>query len=174
MDTPMLEKSNLDEDKEGKAVDPSHYRAFADADQAGCQDTRRSTCGSLQLLGDRLISWSSKRKKSAAISSMEAEYIALSGCCAQILWMRSQLTDYGHGFNKIPIKTIDMTIDQQATLDEALVPHACRLRIGRRNFRLLSDISSKESTLQLVYDVLRQTPFFKAFLVTVDVPEIYM
>ncbi|GKE27683.1 hypothetical protein Tco_1443067, partial [Tanacetum coccineum] len=50
-----------------------------------------------------LITWSSKRQKSAAISSTEAEYIALSGCCAQILWMRSQLTDYGLGFNKIPM-----------------------------------------------------------------------
>ncbi|GJT23477.1 retrovirus-related pol polyprotein from transposon TNT 1-94 [Tanacetum coccineum] len=121
VDTPMVEKSKLDEDKEGKAVDPSHYHgtvnrglwypkdssialtAFADADHAGCQDTRRSTSGSMQFLGDRLISWSSKRQKSAAISSTEAEYIALSGCCAQILWMRSQLTDYGFGFNKIPM-----------------------------------------------------------------------
>ncbi|GJW65449.1 hypothetical protein Tco_0117333 [Tanacetum coccineum] len=42
-------------------------------------------------------------KKSAAISSTEAEYIALSGCCAQVLWMRSQLTDYGLRFNKIPM-----------------------------------------------------------------------
>ncbi|GJW81235.1 retrovirus-related pol polyprotein from transposon TNT 1-94 [Tanacetum coccineum] len=65
--------------------------------------TRRSTSGSIQLLGDRLVSWSSKRQKSAAISSTEAEYIALSGCCAQVLWMRSQLTDYGFGFNKIPM-----------------------------------------------------------------------
>ncbi|GKA99126.1 hypothetical protein Tco_0827063 [Tanacetum coccineum] len=48
-------------------------------------------------------SWSSKRQKSTAISSTEAEYIALSGCCAQILWTRSQLTDYGFGFNKIPM-----------------------------------------------------------------------
>ncbi|GJU44494.1 hypothetical protein Tco_1201760 [Tanacetum coccineum] len=77
--------------------------AFADADHAGCQDTRRSTSGSIQLLGDRLVSWSSKRQKSAAISSTKAEYIALSGCCAQVLWMRSQLTDYGFGFNKIPM-----------------------------------------------------------------------
>ncbi|GKF62652.1 hypothetical protein Tco_0182706 [Tanacetum coccineum] len=59
----------------------------------------------MQFLGDRLVSWSlsSKRQKSTAISSTEAEYIALSGCCAQVLWMRSQLTDYGFGFNKIPI-----------------------------------------------------------------------
>ncbi|GJZ92121.1 retrovirus-related pol polyprotein from transposon TNT 1-94 [Tanacetum coccineum] len=77
--------------------------AYADADHAGCQDTRRSTYGSMQLLGDRLISWSSKRQKSAAISSTKAECIALSGCCAQVLWMRSQLTDYGLGFNKIPM-----------------------------------------------------------------------
>nr|GFA76908.1 retrovirus-related Pol polyprotein from transposon TNT 1-94 [Tanacetum cinerariifolium] len=47
VDTPMVEKSKLDEDKEGKAVDPSHYRAFADADHAGCQDTRLSTSGSV-------------------------------------------------------------------------------------------------------------------------------
>ncbi|GJR85757.1 retrovirus-related pol polyprotein from transposon TNT 1-94 [Tanacetum coccineum] len=77
--------------------------AYADADHPGCQDTRRSTSGSMQLLGDKLISWSSKRQKSAAISSKEAEYITLSGCCAQVLWMRSQLTDYGLGFNKIPM-----------------------------------------------------------------------
>nr|GFC73983.1 uncharacterized mitochondrial protein AtMg00810-like [Tanacetum cinerariifolium] len=70
----------------------SALTAFADADHAGCQDTRRSTSGSVQFLRERLISWSSKRQKSAAISSTEAEYIALSGCCAQILWMRSQLS----------------------------------------------------------------------------------
>ncbi|GJU26525.1 retrovirus-related pol polyprotein from transposon TNT 1-94 [Tanacetum coccineum] len=151
VDTPMVEKSKLDEDKEGKAVDPSHYHgmigtllylianrpdlqfaicmcaryqarptekhlhavkrifrylrgtvnrglwylkdssialtAFADADHAGCQDTRRSTSGSMQFFRNRLISWSSKRQKSATISSTEAEYIALSGCYAQILWM---------------------------------------------------------------------------------------
>ncbi|GJX77448.1 retrovirus-related pol polyprotein from transposon TNT 1-94 [Tanacetum coccineum] len=132
VDTPMVEKSKLDEDTQGKAVDPTHYRgmvntlmyltssrpnlglwylkdsaiartAFADADHAGCQDTRCSTSGSMQLLGDRLVCWSSKRQKSVAISSTEAKYIALSGCCAQVLWMRSQLTDYGLGFNKIPM-----------------------------------------------------------------------
>ncbi|GJR41897.1 hypothetical protein Tco_1310000 [Tanacetum coccineum] len=56
-----------------------------------------------QFLGHRLVSWSSKKQKSTAISTTEAEYIALSGCCAQILWMRSQLRDYGFAFNKIPM-----------------------------------------------------------------------
>ncbi|GKB38819.1 retrovirus-related pol polyprotein from transposon TNT 1-94 [Tanacetum coccineum] len=76
---------------------------FGDADDAGCQDTRKSTSGSMQLLGDRLVTWSSKKQKRTTISSKEAEYIALSGSCAKILWMRSQLTDYGLGFNKIPL-----------------------------------------------------------------------
>ncbi|GKB04098.1 hypothetical protein Tco_0832241 [Tanacetum coccineum] len=77
--------------------------AFAYADHTGCQDTKRSTSSSMQLLGDRLVSWSSKKQKSTTISSTKAEYIALSGCCAQILWMRSQLTDFGLGINKIPL-----------------------------------------------------------------------
>nr|GEZ79623.1 copia protein [Tanacetum cinerariifolium] len=77
--------------------------AYADADHKGCQDTRRSTSGSAQLFRDKLVSWSSKKQKSTAIFTTEAEYIAVSGFCAQILWMRSQLTDYGFVFNKIPL-----------------------------------------------------------------------
>nr|GEW00106.1 hypothetical protein [Tanacetum cinerariifolium] len=74
----------------------------------------------------------------------------------------------------IDCRTMETTIEQQVTLDEALVPSAQRVRIERRNFRLLSDIQSKKSTLQLVYDVLCRCTFYKAFLVTADVPEIYM
>ncbi|GJZ36057.1 hypothetical protein Tco_0581874 [Tanacetum coccineum] len=77
--------------------------AYADADHAGCQDSRRSTSGSAQFLGDRLVSWSSKKQRSTTISTTEAKYIAMSGCCAQILWMRSQLKVYGFLFNKIPL-----------------------------------------------------------------------
>ncbi|GKF87131.1 hypothetical protein Tco_0258008, partial [Tanacetum coccineum] len=47
--------------------------------------------------------WSSKKQTSMSISSTEAEYIAMSGCCAQILWMRSQLLDYGFAYNCIPL-----------------------------------------------------------------------
>nr|GEZ28895.1 retrovirus-related Pol polyprotein from transposon TNT 1-94 [Tanacetum cinerariifolium] len=52
--------------------------AYADADHAGCQDTRRSTLRSAQFLCDKLVSWSSKKQKITAISSTKAEYIALS------------------------------------------------------------------------------------------------
>nr|GFA50750.1 putative ribonuclease H-like domain-containing protein [Tanacetum cinerariifolium] len=60
---------------------------YADTDHAACQDTRRSTSGSAQFIGDKLVNWSSKKQKFIAISSTEAEYIALSKCYAQILWM---------------------------------------------------------------------------------------
>ncbi|GKD73410.1 hypothetical protein Tco_1331692 [Tanacetum coccineum] len=92
VDTPMVERTKLDEDIQGIPIDPTCYR-----------DTRRSTSGSAQFLGDRLVSYSLKKQKSTVISTTEAEYISLSGCCAQILWMRSQLIDYGFAFNKIPL-----------------------------------------------------------------------
>nr|GFD27286.1 hypothetical protein [Tanacetum cinerariifolium] len=57
---------------------------------------------------------------------------------------------------------------------KSLVPSSQRLRIGRSNFRLPLDIQCKEATLQVVYDVLRNSPLFRAFQVTADVPEIYM
>nr|GFB93194.1 hypothetical protein [Tanacetum cinerariifolium] len=52
--------------------------AFSDSDHAGCLDSRKSTSG-------------------------EAEYVSLSACCTQVLWMRTQLTDYGFHFDKIPM-----------------------------------------------------------------------
>ncbi|GJR23675.1 hypothetical protein Tco_0972202 [Tanacetum coccineum] len=98
VDTPMMERTKLDEDLQGKIVDPTHYHgtpnmglwyskdtsialtAYADANHAWCQDTKRSTFGSAQFLKDKLVSWSSKKQKSTSISSIEAEYIAISGC----------------------------------------------------------------------------------------------
>ncbi|GKA42680.1 retrovirus-related pol polyprotein from transposon TNT 1-94, partial [Tanacetum coccineum] len=59
-------------------------------------------CGA-QFLGEKLVSWSSKKQDCTALSTAEAEYVSLSACCAQVIWMRTQLTDYGYHFNKIPI-----------------------------------------------------------------------
>nr|GEU54996.1 hypothetical protein [Tanacetum cinerariifolium] len=77
--------------------------AFADADHAGCQDTRASCRPS--YVKDPLPEHSTNSFSvlSVAVTSTKDEYIALSGCCAQVLWMRSQLTDYSLGFNKIPM-----------------------------------------------------------------------
>ncbi|GKB69183.1 retrovirus-related pol polyprotein from transposon TNT 1-94 [Tanacetum coccineum] len=73
------------------------------SDYAGCKDTFKSTSGGAQFLGEKLVSWSSKKQDCTALSTAEAEYVSLSVCCAQVLWMRTQLTDYGFNFNKIPI-----------------------------------------------------------------------
>ncbi|GKD72811.1 hypothetical protein Tco_1331093 [Tanacetum coccineum] len=68
-----------------------------------CKDTFKSTSGGAQFLGEKLVSWSSKKQDCTALSTAEAEYVSLSVCCAQVLWIRTQLTDYGFHFNKIPI-----------------------------------------------------------------------
>ncbi|GJS40764.1 hypothetical protein Tco_0565807 [Tanacetum coccineum] len=69
---------------------------------------------------------------------------------------------------------MDITKAEQIALDDALVAPANRLKIGKCNLRLSSDLTSKEATLQVVYDVLKLTPFYKAFQASADVPEIYM
>nr|GEW43147.1 retrovirus-related Pol polyprotein from transposon TNT 1-94 [Tanacetum cinerariifolium] len=279
VDTPMVDKSKLDEDEEGKAVDRSHYHA----DHAGCQDTRCSTSGSMQFLvyvsqPDGFVDpdnpnhvYKLKEALYGLKQALRAWYYMLSSflisqdfskglvdptlfiyrdgnelllrykvvrhrysnpmiqpepegstqgyLVVSVEVLRSILTGLqvtltkprrmkkpcsshrfiANCFNagnfkkevklpsllceckityssilKLYLRTMDTTIDQQTAMDAALVPHTQRLRIRRNNFRLLSDIKSKESTLQLVYDVLRICPFFKAFLVTADVPKIYM
>nr|GEX63371.1 hypothetical protein [Tanacetum cinerariifolium] len=76
---------------------------FLDADYARCKDTFKSTSGGAQFVGEKLVSWSSKKQDCTALSTAEAEYVSLSACCAQVLWMRTQLMDYGFHFKKIPI-----------------------------------------------------------------------
>ncbi|GJU17020.1 hypothetical protein Tco_1144986 [Tanacetum coccineum] len=69
---------------------------------------------------------------------------------------------------------MDITKAEQIALDDALVAPANRLKIGKCNLRLSSDLTSKEVTLQVVYNVLKLTPFYKEFQASADVPEIYM
>nr|GEZ08866.1 uncharacterized mitochondrial protein AtMg00810-like [Tanacetum cinerariifolium] len=78
--------------------------AFSNSDHAGCLDSRKSTSGGIQFLdGDKLVSWSSKKQDCTLMSFAEAEYVSLSACYAQVLWMGTQLTDYGFHFDKIPM-----------------------------------------------------------------------
>jgi len=76
---------------------------YSDSDFAGCKIDRKSTSGACQLLGNRLVSWSSKKQHSVSISTAEAEYVAAGSCCSQILWMQYQLQDYGVTASKTPI-----------------------------------------------------------------------
>ncbi|GJY88839.1 retrovirus-related pol polyprotein from transposon TNT 1-94 [Tanacetum coccineum] len=197
VDTPMVEKSKLDEDTQGKVIDPTHYRrmigtlmyltasrpdltfivcmcaryqakptekhfhavkrifkylrgtvnqglwypkdssialtTYADADHAGCQDTRRSTYECMQLLGDKLVSWSSKRQK-----------------------------------------TLIQQKHNKRRWNYALVALKNRLKIGKCNQRLSPTLKSNEPTIQVALDALKLTPFYNAFEVSADVLKIYM
>nr|GEY66273.1 hypothetical protein [Tanacetum cinerariifolium] len=75
--------------------------AFLDVDHAGCIDSCKSTSGGIQFLGDKLVSWMSKKQNCTAMSSAEAEYVALSASCAQVMWMRIQLQDYGFNYSVV-------------------------------------------------------------------------
>ncbi|KAK2980808.1 hypothetical protein RJ640_020460, partial [Escallonia rubra] len=76
---------------------------FSDSDYAGCLVDRKSTSGTCQFLGDALVSWHSKKQTSVALSTAEAEYVAAGSCCAQVLWMRQTLQDFGVSLDLIPI-----------------------------------------------------------------------
>ncbi|GJU82959.1 retrovirus-related pol polyprotein from transposon TNT 1-94 [Tanacetum coccineum] len=127
MSTPMATK-RLDADLQGAPTDQTTYLrmiggimyltasrpdiafdsgfeliAYLDADHAGCKDDCKSTSGGLQFLGGKLVSWSSKKQDCIAMSTAEAEYVSLSACCAQVIWMRTQLLDYGYKYNRIPL-----------------------------------------------------------------------
>nr|GEW00803.1 hypothetical protein [Tanacetum cinerariifolium] len=98
--TPMATKPKLDADMSGNPVDQTDYH---NVDHAGCIDSRKSTSGGIQFLGDKLVSWMSKKQNCTALSSAEAEYVALSTSCAQVMWMRTQLQDYVFNYNQIPL-----------------------------------------------------------------------
>ncbi|CAM8927908.1 unnamed protein product [Rhodiola kirilowii] len=76
---------------------------FTDADFAGDRTDRKSTSGMAQFLGSCLVSWGSKKQNSVALSTAEAEYIAAAACCAQVLWLRNQLSDFNLYFDQVPI-----------------------------------------------------------------------
>nr|GFD22348.1 hypothetical protein [Tanacetum cinerariifolium] len=111
--TPMATKPKLDADLSGNPVDQTNYRSkigsliyltssrpdivqagssfdlttFLNVDHARCIDSRKSTPGGIQFLRDKLVSWMSKKQNCIAMSSAEAEYVALSASCAQVMWM---------------------------------------------------------------------------------------
>ncbi|GJV67403.1 retrovirus-related pol polyprotein from transposon TNT 1-94 [Tanacetum coccineum] len=79
----------------------ARYQAYAD--HAGCKDDCKSTSGGLQFLGEKLVSWSSKKQDCTVMSTAKAKYVSLSACYAQVIWMRTQLLDYGYKYNRIPM-----------------------------------------------------------------------
>jgi hypothetical protein len=76
---------------------------YSDLDYAGCKIDRKSTSRGCHMLGRSLVSWSSKKQNSVALSTAEAEYITVGACCAQILYMKQTLLDYGIVLEKVPL-----------------------------------------------------------------------
>ncbi|KAJ9557063.1 hypothetical protein OSB04_011677 [Centaurea solstitialis] len=128
--TPMPRNFQLSADTSGKPVDQKTYRAIIGSllyltasrpdivfstgvcaryqcdphsDHAGCKLNRKSTSGACQFLGDKLVSWSSRKQNCVSLSTAEAEYVAAACCCSQVLWMKTQLADFGYTMHRIPI-----------------------------------------------------------------------
>ena len=100
--------------------------AYSDSDYAGYKVDRKSISGGCHLLGRSLVSWSSKKQNSVALSTAKAEYIATGACCAQILYMKQTLLDYGIVLEKVPL-----LCDNESTVKLAnnLVQHSCTKHI---------------------------------------------
>ncbi|GJW20289.1 ribonuclease H-like domain-containing protein [Tanacetum coccineum] len=80
---------------------PFDLVSYTDSDYARASLDRKSTTGGCQFLGCRLISWQCKKQTMVANSTTEAEYVAASSCCGQVLWIQNQLLDYSEGFEQI-------------------------------------------------------------------------
>jgi hypothetical protein len=76
---------------------------YSNVDYAGCKIDRKSTLGTCQFLGRSLVSWASKKQNSVALSTAKAEYIVAGHCCAQLLWTRQNLRDYGYKLSKVSL-----------------------------------------------------------------------
>ena len=67
--------------------------AYVDADYRGCRDTRRSTLGYVFTMAGGAVTWSSKRQATVALSTVEAEYVAMSRCVQQMVWTQTWLDE---------------------------------------------------------------------------------
>jgi hypothetical protein len=76
---------------------------YSDLEWAGDKVERKSTFGACQFLGRSLVFWSSKKQNCVSLSTTEVEYVVTASCCAQLLWMRQTLKDYGVIFDKAPL-----------------------------------------------------------------------
>jgi hypothetical protein len=103
---------------------------YLDCDYAGCKVDRKSTSGTCQFLGRSLVSWSSKKQTSVALSTVEAEYVAAGQCCVQLLWLRQTLRDFGYNLSKVPLLCDN---ESAIRLADNPVEHSCTKHIDIRH-----------------------------------------
>ncbi|GJT37551.1 hypothetical protein Tco_0937416 [Tanacetum coccineum] len=124
---------------------PFDLKAYTDSDYAGASLDRKSTIGGIQFFVNRLISWQCKKKTIVANSTTEAEYVAASSCCGQVLWIQNQLLDYGYNFMNTKI-----FIDNESTICivKNLVFHSKTKHIEIRH-HFIRD-SNKKKLIQMI------------------------
>nr|GEU67833.1 retrovirus-related Pol polyprotein from transposon TNT 1-94 [Tanacetum cinerariifolium] len=162
--------------------------AYADADHAGFQDTRKSTSGSAQFLGDKLVSWSSKKQTSTSISSTKAEYIAMFGCCAQIMSMSElsigsvsdlsicQLIPRADTMGDVNVPTNDAPAKQAHAIapptrtDDQNFPLSKWVPIGKSDCVLDVQKSQRNPIFSITVALLKNTNFFRAFTTSSTIP----
>jgi hypothetical protein len=141
---------------------------YSDADWAGCKIDRKSTSGTCQFLGRSLVSWASKKQNSVALSTAETEYIAAGHCCAQLLWMRQTLRDYGYKLSKVPllcdnesaIRMADNPVEHRRTNHIAIRYHFLRDHQQRVDIEI-AYVSTKEQLADIFTKPLDEKTFTK-------------
>jgi hypothetical protein len=141
---------------------------YSDADWTGCKIDRKSTSGTCQFLGRSLVSWASKKQNSVALSTTEAEYIAAGHCCAQLLWMRQTLRDYGYKLTKVPllcdnesaIRMSDNPVEHSRTKHIAIRYHFLRDHQQRGDIEI-AYVSTKEQLADMFTKPLDEKTFTK-------------
>jgi hypothetical protein len=141
---------------------------YSDADWAGCKIDRKSTSGTCQFLGISLVSWASKKQNYVALSTVEAEYIVAGHCCAQLLWMRQTLRDYGYKLTKVPllcdnesaIRMADNPVEHSRTKHIAIQYHFLRDHQQQRDIEI-AYVSTKEQLADIFIKPLDEKTFTK-------------
>ncbi|KAJ9566126.1 hypothetical protein OSB04_002092 [Centaurea solstitialis] len=175
--------------------------AFTDSDHAGCKLNRKSTSGACQFLGDKLVSWSLREQNYVSLSTAEAEYVAAACCCSNVLWMKTQLADYGYTMHRIPIYC-----DSSSAIQIAANPvqhsrmkhidiryHFINYHVEKGNVELsfvesecqIADLFTKafdkkrhyyllSAQHTIVREILRAHPLAYVITATAEVPDIYI
>ena len=136
---------------------PIHLIGYSDSDFARCKLDRKSTSGTCHLLGSSLISWHSKKQACVALSTAEAEYIAAGSCCAQILWLKQQLANFGLKINKVPLRC-DNTSATNLTKNQ--IQHSRTNHIEIRHHFIRDHVNNGDCEMKFIETKLQLTDIF--------------
>jgi len=134
-----------------------HLTGYSDSDFAGCKMDRKNTSGICHLLGSSLIFWHSKKQACVALSTAEAEYIAAESCCAQILWLKQQLANFGLKINKVPL-LCDNTSAINLTKNQ--IQHSRKKHIEIRHHLIRDHVNNGDCEMKFIETKLQLADIF--------------